>query len=225
MFRGSDGTVVIGATQREDALAASGPEDGGGAAGVSAGGVYQLLRDAQVLVPAVAELELLESTARARPATPDNAPLLGRVQSPGPADTCAGLIVATGFFRHGVLLAPAAAAICRDLMDGRTDPRWLPFSPARFSGQRTAIVHTHQGNSMNITLNGTQHAVSDGASITTLVSQVTGRPLAANGQATDGQKLGVAVAHNSEVVPRSQWYVTALAEGDDVELVTAVQGG
>ena len=78
---------------------------------------------------------------------------------------------------------------------------------------------------MNITLNGTQHAVADGASITTLVSQITGRPLAANGQATDGQKLGVAVAHNSEVVPRSQWYVTALADGDDVELVTAVQGG
>ena len=78
---------------------------------------------------------------------------------------------------------------------------------------------------MNITLNGSQHNVPDGASITTLVSQVTGRPLAVNGQATDGQKLGVAVAHNSEVVPRSQWYVTALADGDDVELVTAVQGG
>lgn len=78
---------------------------------------------------------------------------------------------------------------------------------------------------MNITLNGSRHAVADDASITTLISQITGRPLASNGQATDGQKLGVAVAHNSEVVPRSQWYVTALAEGDDIELVTAVQGG
>ncbi|MCP8998575.1 sulfur carrier protein ThiS [Pseudarthrobacter sp. RMG13] len=78
---------------------------------------------------------------------------------------------------------------------------------------------------MNITLNGSRHSVADDASITTLISQVTGRPLAANGQATDGQKLGVAVAHNSAVVPRSQWFVTALAEGDDVELVTAVQGG
>ncbi|ALV42791.1 MULTISPECIES: sulfur carrier protein ThiS [Pseudarthrobacter] len=78
---------------------------------------------------------------------------------------------------------------------------------------------------MNITLNGSRHSVADDASITTLISQITGRPLAANGQATDGQKLGVAVAHNSEVVPRSQWFVTALAEGDDVELVTAVQGG
>jgi sulfur carrier protein len=78
---------------------------------------------------------------------------------------------------------------------------------------------------MNITLNGARHVVPEGASITVLVSQVTGRPLAATGQATDGRKLGVAVAHNSQVVPRSQWFATALADGDDVELVTAVQGG
>ncbi|TLM86858.1 sulfur carrier protein ThiS [Pseudarthrobacter sp. NamE5] len=78
---------------------------------------------------------------------------------------------------------------------------------------------------MNITLNGTGHTVASGASITTLVSEVTGRSLAADGQATDGRKLGVAVAHNAQVVPRSQWSTTALAEGDDVELVTAVQGG
>jgi sulfur carrier protein len=78
---------------------------------------------------------------------------------------------------------------------------------------------------VNIILNGKPHHVADGASITALVSQVTGRPLAENGQATDGGKLGVAVAHNAQVVPRSQWFATALAEGDDIELVTAVQGG
>ncbi|HET8880375.1 MAG TPA: sulfur carrier protein ThiS [Arthrobacter sp.] len=78
---------------------------------------------------------------------------------------------------------------------------------------------------MNITLNGAQHALADGATVGALVSGVTGRTLAANGQATDGRKLGVAVARNAEVVPRSQWHATALAEGDDVELVTAVQGG
>ena len=78
---------------------------------------------------------------------------------------------------------------------------------------------------MNIRLNGTQHAVADGATVSALVSGVTGRTLAADGQATDGRKLGVAVARNAEVVPRSQWHATALAEGDDVELVTAVQGG
>jgi sulfur carrier protein len=78
---------------------------------------------------------------------------------------------------------------------------------------------------MNITLNGIEQAVGAGASVTTLVSQVTGRKLAANGQAAAGQRLGVAVARNSEVVPRSLWHSTALAEGDDIELVTAVQGG
>jgi sulfur carrier protein len=78
---------------------------------------------------------------------------------------------------------------------------------------------------MNITLNGTPHLVPDGASITQLVSHITGRSLGADGKASDGQKLGVAVAHNAQVVPRSQWFATALADGDDVELVTAVQGG
>lgn len=78
---------------------------------------------------------------------------------------------------------------------------------------------------MNITLNGAARALSDGASVTTLVSEVTGRVLDHRGQASDGGKLGVAVARNSEVVPRSQWAATALAEGDELELVTAVQGG
>ena len=134
-----DGTVVIGATQREDALAAADVEGTGtepaapAQAAVSAGGVYQLLRDAQVLVPAVAELELLEATARARPGTPDNAPLLGRVADARTGRDIEGLIIATGFFRHGVLLTPAAAAICRQLMDGNADPRWVPFRPDRFS--------------------------------------------------------------------------------------------
>lgn len=133
-----DGTVVIGATQREDGL--SGP---------SAGGVYQLLRDAQSLVPAVAELELLESTARARPGTPDNAPLLGRVPSggvpPGSGTSVAGLIIATGFFRHGVLLTPAAAVICRELMDGVEDGRWDAFRPGRFSPELSATAAVGAG--------------------------------------------------------------------------------
>ena len=120
----SDGTVVIGATQRED-----------GSAAVSAGGVYQLLRDAQVLVPAVAELELLEVTARARPGTPDNAPLLGRVAgAPGEhGPDIPGLIIATGFFRHGVLLTPIAAQYCLRLIEGVSDDRWTRFRPDRFS--------------------------------------------------------------------------------------------
>ncbi|BCW67813.1 glycine oxidase ThiO [Arthrobacter sp. NicSoilB4] len=132
-----DGTVVIGATQREDALGedsrSAAPAGAPPGSAVSAGGVYQLLRDAQQLLPAVAELELLEATARARPGTPDNAPLLGRVAQPGGAGGVAGLIIATGFFRHGILLTPAAADICRQLLDGAADPRWVRFRPDRFA--------------------------------------------------------------------------------------------
>ena len=125
----SDGTLVIGATSRED-----------GSAAVSAGGVHQLLRDAQVLVPAVVELELIETTARARPGTPDNAPLLGRVsRAPGGGGgDIAGLIIATGFFRHGVLLTPIAAQLCRQLLDGTADARWSRFRPDRFSRPTTS---------------------------------------------------------------------------------------
>jgi sulfur carrier protein len=78
---------------------------------------------------------------------------------------------------------------------------------------------------MNIKLNGSDHLVPDDASVSTLVSAITGRILDPRGQAADGGKLGVAVARNSEVVPRSQWSATALAAGDELELVTAVQGG
>lgn len=131
-----DGTVVIGATQREDGLSAA-------SNAVSAGGVYQLLRDAQVLVPAVAELELLEATARARPGTPDNAPLLGRVA--GSSGDIAGLIVATGFFRHGVLLTPVAARIVGELLNGSPDPRWSIFRPDRFSATaRRSQLHSKE---------------------------------------------------------------------------------
>ncbi|MCM4079819.1 sulfur carrier protein ThiS [Paractinoplanes hotanensis] len=38
-------------------------------------------------------------------------------------------------------------------------------------------------------------------------------------------RRGVAVAVNGEVVPRSTWEATALAEGDSVEVLTAAQGG
>jgi glycine oxidase len=119
----TDGTLVIGATQRED-----------GSGVVSAGGVYQLLRDAQALVPAVSELELIETTARARPGTPDNAPFLGRVGCSN--GDIAGLIIATGFFRHGVLLTPVAAQYCLQLIEGIADDRWRNFRPDRFSASR-----------------------------------------------------------------------------------------
>ncbi|WP_334137861.1 FAD-dependent oxidoreductase, partial [Corynebacterium variabile] len=62
----TDGEIVIGATERED-----------GFDGVVLEGAYQLLRDAQTLVPGAADLELTEILARARPGTPDDLPYIG----------------------------------------------------------------------------------------------------------------------------------------------------
>jgi sulfur carrier protein len=76
-----------------------------------------------------------------------------------------------------------------------------------------------------ITLNGSTHPFSDGASVADLVAAVTGRAILATGQPADGGRLGVAVARNAELVPRSQWSLTPVAIDDDVEIVTAVQGG
>lgn len=76
-----------------------------------------------------------------------------------------------------------------------------------------------------IDLNGTAHQVAVGTTVADLVAATTGRTLLPNGQAADGGRLGVAVARNAEVVPRSQWSATLVAPADELEIVTAVQGG
>ena len=76
-----------------------------------------------------------------------------------------------------------------------------------------------------ITINGEERTLASGVTVAELVSELTGRPIAFDGHATDGTRLGVAVARNAAVVPRSQWSSTLLAAGDDIEIVTAVQGG
>jgi glycine oxidase len=88
-----DGRVVIGATVEEMGFDTR----------ITAGGVHELLREGYRALPEIAELELVEAIAGLRPATPDNLPLIGR----GAID---GLILATGHFRNGLLLAPVTAA-------------------------------------------------------------------------------------------------------------------
>ncbi|MCL6528460.1 MAG: sulfur carrier protein ThiS [Thermaceae bacterium] len=41
----------------------------------------------------------------------------------------------------------------------------------------------------------------------------------------DATHLGIAVAVNRRVIPRSEWAATSLQEGDTIELVYARQGG
>ena len=68
---------------------------------------------------------------------------------------------------------------------------------------------------MNVVLNGQPRDLPDGATVADAVS-ASGMPALAR---------GVAVAVDREVVPRSQWTETALADGQRVEVLEAVQGG
>ena len=94
---------------------------------VTAGGVYELLRDAHTLVPGITELPLVESRAGLRPGSPDNAPVVGQSVLPG-------LVLATGHYRNGILLTPITAdAVAELLTTGAMPPVMAPFSPHRFS--------------------------------------------------------------------------------------------
>lgn len=99
----TDGTLAVGATTREDDRPAP-----------NAGGIYDLLRDAVRLVPGIEDCDFIEATAGARPGTPDDVPYLGRL-----SDT---LTVATGFFRHGILLAGLSAHCLPALVEGAEPP-------------------------------------------------------------------------------------------------------
>ncbi len=77
----------------------------------------------------------------------------------------------------------------------------------------------------NVQINSEPVTLDEGATVVAAVAQTTGRELTESGIPADGGRLGVAVALAREVVPRSRWAATELAEGDELEIVTAVQGG
>jgi glycine oxidase len=113
-----DGRYVLGATTEERGFETA----------VTAGGVYELLRDAGELVPGVHELEVEEAIAGLRPGTPDNAPILGR----SAADP--RVVWATGHYRNGILLAPVTADIVVAELAG--EPVEHAFGPQRFDRER-----------------------------------------------------------------------------------------
>ncbi|HEX2028185.1 MAG TPA: glycine oxidase ThiO [Nitriliruptorales bacterium] len=120
----TDGRLVVGATVEERGFDPA----------VTAGAVLNLLREAYELLPAISELELAETVVGFRPGTPDNAPLLG----PGPLD---GLVLATGHFRNGILLAPVTADIVTTLLTtGELVELARPFTPQRFAGARARVA-------------------------------------------------------------------------------------
>ena len=112
-----DGRLVVGATVEEMGFDTR----------VTAGGVHELLREAYRALPDVAELELESAVAGLRPCTPDNAPLIG----PTAID---GLVLATGHFRNGILLAPVTAEAIVALVCGdEIRPELAVADPSRFA--------------------------------------------------------------------------------------------
>jgi glycine oxidase len=134
-----DGRLVVGATVQER----------GWDTRVTAGGAYELVRDALALVPGLDDAELVAVRAGLRPGSPDDLPMIGR-------SAIEGLVVATGHYRNGILLTPitaeaVAAAVAGDPLPpevGACDPRRfdrptggaVPASLSRVHRQETAPV-------------------------------------------------------------------------------------
>lgn len=117
-----DGGVVVGASV----------EEAGFDVQPRAGAVYELLRDAQSVLPELGEAVLEDVSTGLRPGSPDNAPIVG-------AAGLAGLVLATGHYRNGVLLTPITADAVADLITTGTLPGSLrPFTPQRFDTAKVA---------------------------------------------------------------------------------------
>jgi glycine oxidase len=110
----ASGETVIGGTI----------EDAGYDTAVTEAATELLLGQARRAVPAVGGLELVEAVASLRPATPDDGPLIGEWE---------GLLVASGHYRNGILLAPVTAEAVAALLAGEEPPPEVaPFDPGRF---------------------------------------------------------------------------------------------
>jgi len=115
----SNHTVLVGATV----------EDVGFDESVTVAGVRALTSAATELLPEVEGATLLEARAGLRPVLPDRLPAIG------PISTVPRVIMATGHYRNGILLAPLTARIVADyVLGGTIDPAFAITTPDRDLG-------------------------------------------------------------------------------------------
>ena len=89
-------------------------------------GLQKIRKAAIELVPDLADAEIVESWCGLRPGTPDGLPILG------PVDV-EGVILATGHFRNGILLAPITAQLVKAwVTQGELPVAADAYSPFRF---------------------------------------------------------------------------------------------
>jgi thiazole synthase len=111
-----DGRLIIGATVEEVGWI---PHN-------TPNGIKTLLEKASRLYPATGDWAIEEFWWGFRPGTKDELPILG-------ASSCENLILATGHYRNGILLAPITASLITDLiLENKVDPLLEKFSPNRF---------------------------------------------------------------------------------------------
>jgi glycine oxidase len=123
----ADGEIVVGATMEEQGFDSR----------ATVWAVQDLLTEARRAVPAVDELAIAELPVGFRPALRDNLPAIGAYGPPG-------LYVATGHYRHGILLAPATTDLMLKFFTGERDER-THFDPSRFRDR--AERRAYQGRS------------------------------------------------------------------------------
>lgn len=120
----TDGRIVAGSTL----------EDAGFKKQVTPGGIKHILEGTLELCSALDDAEVLETWSGLRPGTPDDLPIIG------PTDI-EGLLIASGHYRNGILLAPVTARLIRNfLTQSHADFDSQPFSPLRFARQAQAAT-------------------------------------------------------------------------------------
>src|ERR1035437_8187808 len=99
--------------------------------GITSGGMEKIFSGVNELVPELAKAEITDTWCGLRPGTPDQLPILG------PTDR-EGLLLATGHYRGGILLAPVTAKLIAEwITERRTSLNWDEFSPLRFTRENT----------------------------------------------------------------------------------------
>lgn len=112
----SDGRIIAGSTIERTGF----DHD------VTAGGVRLILSEVMKMVPGLEQARIEETWAGLRPDSPDHLPIIG------PTDL-EGLLIATGHFRSGILLAPVTARMIREwVCTQKVSVDWERVSPMRF---------------------------------------------------------------------------------------------
>ncbi len=141
-----DGRLIVGATT----------EEVGWNVGNNPKGIKKLLNRAVRLYPRLENWNIEELWWGYRPGTPDELPILGR-------GSCENIILATGHYRNGILLAPVTASLISELVDtGNTDPMLESFNWQRFFNKKSISSHNGRSNSQIALNNSNGHNGKNG---------------------------------------------------------------